>query len=155
MYLIDRNYEKRRAHPSVHPKSKHELFSRRNPTQTPRSDETTTPSFSGAAAARSSDGVPRFVGRVRRAIRAALPHRPHHRTYAATLPASSPIPPLRLDLILFSVCPCVQTRYVMKYRHCDGKLVLKVTDNRQVRRPDFLSLPRARFQIPDQEWCLA
>ncbi|XP_020587228.1 signal recognition particle 9 kDa protein [Phalaenopsis equestris] len=22
------------------------------------------------------------------------------------------------------------TRYVMKYRHCDGKLVLKVTDNR-------------------------
>ncbi|KAJ6849380.1 signal recognition particle 9 kDa protein [Iris pallida] len=22
-------------------------------------------------------------------------------------------------------------RYVMKYRHCDGKLVLKVTDNRQ------------------------
>ncbi|KAG4402176.1 hypothetical protein GLYMA_02G141101v4 [Glycine max] len=24
------------------------------------------------------------------------------------------------------------TRYVMKYRHCDGKLVLKVTDNRQV-----------------------
>ncbi|WVZ08760.1 hypothetical protein V8G54_022106 [Vigna mungo] len=25
------------------------------------------------------------------------------------------------------------TRYVMKYRHCDGKLVLKVTDNRQWR----------------------
>ncbi|PON95036.1 Signal recognition particle, SRP9 subunit [Trema orientale] len=24
------------------------------------------------------------------------------------------------------------TRYVMKYRHCDGKLVLKVTDNREV-----------------------
>ncbi|ONK61308.1 uncharacterized protein A4U43_C08F28370 [Asparagus officinalis] len=23
------------------------------------------------------------------------------------------------------------SRYVMKYRHCDGKLVLKVTDNRQ------------------------
>ncbi|CAJ2630847.1 signal recognition particle 9 kDa protein-like [Trifolium pratense] len=23
------------------------------------------------------------------------------------------------------------TRYVIKYRHCDGKLVLKVTDNRQ------------------------
>jgi signal recognition particle subunit SRP9 len=36
------------------------------------------------------------------------------------------------------VCPCVQTRYVMKYRHCDGKLVLKVTDDRVVRRPDFL-----------------
>lgn len=26
-----------------------------------------------------------------------------------------------------------QTRYSMKYRHCDGKLVLKVTDNREVR----------------------
>ncbi|RZR99451.1 hypothetical protein BHM03_00029003 [Ensete ventricosum] len=24
------------------------------------------------------------------------------------------------------------SRYVMKYRHCDGKLVLKVTDNREV-----------------------
>ncbi|KAG6776405.1 hypothetical protein POTOM_019911 [Populus tomentosa] len=24
------------------------------------------------------------------------------------------------------------TRYVMKYRHCDGKLVLKVTDNKEV-----------------------
>ncbi|BBH10223.1 Signal recognition particle, SRP9/SRP14 subunit [Prunus dulcis] len=23
------------------------------------------------------------------------------------------------------------TRYVMKYRHCDGKLVLKVTDNKE------------------------
>ncbi|CAD5171935.1 signal recognition particle 9 kDa protein [Musa acuminata AAA Group] len=23
------------------------------------------------------------------------------------------------------------SRYVMKYRHCDGKLVLKVTDNRE------------------------
>ncbi|CAH8295315.1 unnamed protein product [Eruca vesicaria subsp. sativa] len=23
------------------------------------------------------------------------------------------------------------TRYVVKYRHCDGKLVLKVTDNKQ------------------------
>jgi hypothetical protein len=27
---------------------------------------------------------------------------------------------------------------MMKYRHCDGKLVLKVTDDRQVRRPDSL-----------------
>lgn len=26
----------------------------------------------------------------------------------------------------------LQTRYVMKYRHCDGKLVLKVTDDRVV-----------------------
>lgn len=25
-----------------------------------------------------------------------------------------------------------QTRYCMKYRHCDGKLVLKVTDNKEV-----------------------
>ncbi|KAL0729904.1 hypothetical protein Bca4012_025997 [Brassica carinata] len=24
------------------------------------------------------------------------------------------------------------TRYVIKYRHCDGKLVLKVTDNKQL-----------------------
>uniref|UniRef100_A0A804JCG2 Signal recognition particle 9 kDa protein n=1 Tax=Musa acuminata subsp. malaccensis TaxID=214687 RepID=A0A804JCG2_MUSAM len=24
------------------------------------------------------------------------------------------------------------SRYAMKYRHCDGKLVLKVTDNREV-----------------------
>ncbi|KAG6783844.1 hypothetical protein POTOM_009522 [Populus tomentosa] len=24
------------------------------------------------------------------------------------------------------------TRYVMKYRHCDGKLVLKVTDNKEI-----------------------
>ncbi|RZC24928.1 Signal recognition particle 9 kDa protein [Glycine soja] len=29
------------------------------------------------------------------------------------------------------------TRYVMKYRHCDGKLVLKVTDNRQLRHGRF------------------
>jgi hypothetical protein len=27
---------------------------------------------------------------------------------------------------------CLQTRYVMKYRHCEGKLVLKVTDDREV-----------------------
>ncbi|KAF9605999.1 hypothetical protein IFM89_021325 [Coptis chinensis] len=26
------------------------------------------------------------------------------------------------------------TRYVMKYRHCDGKLVLKVTDNKEIPR---------------------
>ncbi|KAL0652041.1 hypothetical protein Bca4012_094732 [Brassica carinata] len=25
----------------------------------------------------------------------------------------------------------MQTRYVVKYRHCDGKLVLKVTDNKE------------------------
>ena len=28
---------------------------------------------------------------------------------------------------------CQQTRYVMKYRHCDGKLELKVTNDRVVR----------------------
>ena len=26
--------------------------------------------------------------------------------------------------------PTPQTRYVMRYRHCDGKLILKVTDDR-------------------------
>uniref|UniRef100_A0A453RAL2 Signal recognition particle 9 kDa protein n=1 Tax=Aegilops tauschii subsp. strangulata TaxID=200361 RepID=A0A453RAL2_AEGTS len=44
----------------------------------------------------------RLMGRVRRPVRAALPRRSHHRT-----------------------------RYCMKYRHCDGKLVLKVTDDRE------------------------
>ena len=29
----------------------------------------------------------------------------------------------------------LQTRYVMKYRHCEGKLVLKVTDDREVLLP--------------------
>ena len=33
-----------------------------------------------------------------------------------------------------------QTRYVMKYRHCDGKLVLKVTDDKVVRCVDSLEL---------------
>ena len=31
--------------------------------------------------------------------------------------------------------PRAQTRYVVKYRHCDGKLVLKVTNDRVVRQP--------------------
>ncbi|KAK1605529.1 hypothetical protein QYE76_029416 [Lolium multiflorum] len=31
---------------------------------------------------------------------------------------------------LFRADP-ITTRYMMKYRHCDGKLVLKVTDDRQ------------------------
>ncbi|KAK9087191.1 hypothetical protein Syun_029585 [Stephania yunnanensis] len=31
---------------------------------------------------------------------------------------------------LFRADP-ISSRYVMKYRHCDGKLVLKVTDNRE------------------------
>ncbi|KAB5568303.1 hypothetical protein DKX38_002096 [Salix brachista] len=29
------------------------------------------------------------------------------------------------------IMKCCKTRYVMKYRHCDGKLVLKVTDNKE------------------------
>ena len=38
--------------------------------------------------------------------------------------------------------PTPQTRYVMKYRHCDGKLVLKVTNDRVVRRlPNSPLLP--------------
>ena len=32
----------------------------------------------------------------------------------------------------------LQTRYVMKYRHCEGKLVLKVTDDREVPRVAFI-----------------
>uniref|UniRef100_A0A453RAM6 SRP9 domain-containing protein n=1 Tax=Aegilops tauschii subsp. strangulata TaxID=200361 RepID=A0A453RAM6_AEGTS len=32
---------------------------------------------------------------------------------------------------LFRADP-ITTRYCMKYRHCDGKLVLKVTDDREV-----------------------
>jgi signal recognition particle subunit SRP9 len=53
-----------------------------------------------------------------------------------------PIPsPLPRVVLLLSVCPILpnlfvrvslQTRYVMKYRHCEGKLVLKVTDDREV-----------------------
>ncbi|KAG5548880.1 hypothetical protein RHGRI_014291 [Rhododendron griersonianum] len=30
----------------------------------------------------------------------------------------------------------IQKRYTMKYRHYDGKLVLKVTDNREVNKSD-------------------
>lgn len=33
------------------------------------------------------------------------------------------------SIVLFRTDP-VATRYVMKYRHCDGKLVLKVTDDK-------------------------
>jgi hypothetical protein len=34
---------------------------------------------------------------------------------------------------LYNASP-LKTRYVVKYRHCDGKLVLKVTDDVTVRR---------------------
>jgi hypothetical protein len=85
---------------------------------------------------RRSDGVCGFLGRVRGAVRAALPRRPQHRTPSSPDPLSSPN-----SFLLHSVClilpnlfvrVCVQTRYVMKYRHCEGKLVLKVTDDREV-----------------------
>ncbi|KAG6554795.1 hypothetical protein Mapa_003815 [Marchantia paleacea] len=36
---------------------------------------------------------------------------------------------LERAVVMFRADP-VGTRYVMKYRHCDGKLVLKVTDDR-------------------------
>ncbi|CAL5432817.1 unnamed protein product [Camellia sinensis] len=39
---------------------------------------------------------------------------------------------------LFRASP-ESTRYVMKYRHCDGKLVLKVTDNREFAETHFAS----------------
>lgn len=53
-----------------------------------------------------------------------------------------------------------QSRYVMKYRHCDGKLVLKVTDNLEVTicvllslvtlvRRAVLSLPFLGFRISE------
>jgi hypothetical protein len=35
---------------------------------------------------------------------------------------------------LACLCASLQTRYVMKYRHSEGKLVLKVTDDREVPR---------------------
>jgi signal recognition particle subunit SRP9 len=42
---------------------------------------------------------------------------------------------------LSCLCACaLQTRYVVKYRHCEGKLVLKVTDDREVPRVTFCSL---------------
>lgn len=37
----------------------------------------------------------------------------------------------RLWRVLFYLL--AQTRYAMKYRHCDGKLVLKVTDDKEVK----------------------
>nr|XP_024393966.1 signal recognition particle 9 kDa protein-like isoform X2 [Physcomitrium patens] len=44
----------------------------------------------------------------------------------------------------------VATRYVMKYRHCDGKLVLKVTDDKVVdilRDQRFLMYEVANLRI--------
>ncbi|RLN08314.1 hypothetical protein C2845_PM11G06780 [Panicum miliaceum] len=32
------------------------------------------------------------------------------------------------------------TRYVMKYRHCEGKLVLKVTDDRECGTTDWIGI---------------
>lgn len=87
------------------------------------------------ASGHRSDGVRGFVGRVRRAVRAALPRRPHRRTpgprsFLISHPLFSRfVPCVRSNL---TCCSCLQTRYVMKYRHCEGKLVLKVTDDREV-----------------------
>ena len=39
---------------------------------------------------------------------------------------------LQMSEALFRQAP-LRTRYVLKYRHCDGKLVLKVTDDVAVR----------------------
>lgn len=35
----------------------------------------------------------------------------------------------------------LKTRYVLKYRHCDGKAVLKVTDDKTVRTVTCLVAP--------------
>ncbi|XBI36870.1 hypothetical protein VPH35_122312 [Triticum aestivum] len=73
------------------------------------------------------------MGRVRRPVRAALPRRPHHRTPGPhpSFPDSPLVHPCpHLDLTRYPL-PMCQTRYCMKYRHCDGKLVLKVTDDRE------------------------
>lgn len=40
---------------------------------------------------------------------------------------------LQMSEALFRQAP-LRTRYVLKYRHCDGKLVLKVTDDVAVSR---------------------
>jgi hypothetical protein len=39
----------------------------------------------------------------------------------------------------------------MKYRHCDGKLVLKVTDNREVISESLLIFSRALFLVRSVE----
>jgi serine/threonine protein phosphatase PrpC len=47
-------------------------------------------------------------------------------------PSLSPFPCARSNLAC--LCASLQTRYVMKYRHNEGELVLKVTDDREVPR---------------------
>lgn len=48
-----------------------------------------------------------------------------------------------------------RVRYSMKYRHCDGKLILKVTNNSEVLCPPppptlhSLSLPRTYFGVEE------
>ena len=99
----------------------------------PHPDPATPP----APLLRRSDGVRGFLGRVRGAVRAALPRGPQRRTS----PSPDPLSSSPSSFLLRSVCPILpnlfvrvllQTRYVMKYRHCEGKLVLKVTDDREV-----------------------
>ncbi|PWZ41211.1 Signal recognition particle protein [Zea mays] len=43
------------------------------------------------------------------------------------------------------------TRYVMKYRHCEGKLVLKVTDDRELIELG----DRREYNTKLSEFCLA
>ena len=52
---------------------------------------------------------------------------------------------LQMSEALFRQAP-MRTRYVLKYRHCDGKLVLKVTDDVAVRP----MLPRPAAESPSQ-----
>ena len=120
--------------------AKQTLFKPRRPFRSarfPHPDPATPP----APLLRRSDGVRGFLGRVRGAVRAALPRGPQRRTPSSPDPLSSPPPS---SFLLRSVCPILpnlfvrvslQTRYVMKYRHCEGKLVLKVTDDREVLLP--------------------
>ncbi|KAJ6684988.1 SIGNAL RECOGNITION PARTICLE 9 KDA PROTEIN [Salix purpurea] len=49
------------------------------------------------------------------------------------------------------------TRYVMKYRHCDGKLVLKVTDNKEHSYSHLASFPHCNDSpsgLPQPSTCL-
>jgi hypothetical protein len=47
-----------------------------------------------------------------------------------------------------------QTRYVAKYRHCDGKLELKVTNDRVVRRPVCFERTHLPHSVGDNLGCV-
>lgn len=100
----------------------------------------------------SNNGVHRILGRVRGPICSIVSCRSRlcthlsliHFIYVFLFVESLLLSPIIVDsclnvvfLIIFVLVDwfwwlTLQTRYVMKYRHCDGKLVLKVTDNREV-----------------------